>query len=421
MIATLLCLATAGSSSSFFNRLSDINPFRSIGRWFDAGAANTAAAATPQHTTIPLRGVERRWAVPCGTPIEFERGDPAAYAAVPGCSPALASGCGRGAIHDFASAAEIATLLDVARRGMAGRTASGGPTIFDLNSGFLKDSDGLVNVHTPAMNAQLEMQAAVQAQQMALSHEASMLPKTRRVAQRNRKAKETREARVRKARKAALAAGTLRPAERIHFSRAEYDLYQRVVERIRATIAREFGLETLHFTAPTFITRQVGNASWRAAEIHDEYWHPHVDKENTAHYDYSALLYLADHGDDFTGGEFRWIDDADPSHDYRSAAPPPSDGSAEWEDGVAPSAATTTVLPQKGRLVFFSAGRENLHQVRRVNTGTRFALSLWFSCDERRRFENFLDGKEHVAFDGAAAVGAGGAGGGGSVGVDREL
>tara|TARA_B110000208_G_scaffold87261_1_gene110379 strand:- start:2658 stop:3338 length:681 start_codon:yes stop_codon:yes gene_type:complete len=213
-------------------------------------------------------------------------------------------------------------------------------------------------------------------------------------------------------------------------------VYKRLVERIRARVAEEFGLTSLYFTAPTFITRQVcmrmrkvqqrfftsphllrspphltslyfftqiGNASWTPNEIHDEYWHPHVDKENTAHYDYSALLYLADSNLDFTGGEFRWIDDdeAGKAHDYNQPHLP-----AEWEDGVHPDASTLTVFPKKGRLVFFSAGRENLHQVRKIKSGTRYALSLWFSCDRRRRFKNFLDGKEHVAFETSAAAAA---------------
>ena len=69
-----------------------------------------------------------------------------------------------------------------------------------------------------------------------------------------------------------------------------------------------------HLTSLYFFA-QIGNASWTPNEIHDEYWHPHVDKENTAHYDYSALLYLADSNLDFTGGEFRWIDDAEAAPD----------------------------------------------------------------------------------------------------------
>lgn len=45
-----------------------------------------------------------------------------------------------------------------------------------------------------------------------------------------------------------------------------------MIERIRQALMEEFKLETLYFTAPTFITRAIGNESWVPAEIHDEYW-----------------------------------------------------------------------------------------------------------------------------------------------------
>jgi hypothetical protein len=32
-------------------------------------------------------------------------------------------------------------------RGMTGRSTAGGPTILDVNSGFCKDGDGLVNIY----------------------------------------------------------------------------------------------------------------------------------------------------------------------------------------------------------------------------------------------------------------------------------
>lgn len=36
--------------------------------------------------------------------------------------------------------------------------------------------------------------------------------------------------------------------------------------------------------------------------IHDEYWHPHADMNNTAHYHYSGLLYMSTYEKHFTGG-----------------------------------------------------------------------------------------------------------------------
>lgn len=133
----------------------------------------------------------------------------------------------------------------------------------------------------------------------------------------------------------------------------------------------EFKLETLYFTAPTFITRAIGNESWVPAEIHDEYWHPHVDKDNTQHYDYSGLVYLSDYEDEFMGGLFAFLDKKKHVQVFE---------------------------PARGRLMMFTAGKENLHQVRKVLSGTRYVMSMWFSCDERKQFKNFLDGKMHQHF-----------------------
>ena len=36
--------------------------------------------------------------------------------------------------------------------------------------------------------------------------------------------------------------------------------------------------------------------------IHDEYWHTHIDRNNTPHYHYSGLLYMSTYEKDFTGG-----------------------------------------------------------------------------------------------------------------------
>jgi predicted 2-oxoglutarate/Fe(II)-dependent dioxygenase YbiX len=87
------------------------------------------------------------------------------------------------------------------------------------------------------------------------------------------------------------------------------------------------------------------------------YWNAHVDKANIASYDYSALLYLTTGGGvDFLGGDFAFID-----------------------PGV-----DRIVEPVAGRLLTFTSGLENLHQVRRVTHGARFVLAMWFTCSAER-------------------------------------
>jgi hypothetical protein len=97
-----------------------------------------------------------------------------------------------------------------------------------------------------------------------------------------------------------------------------------------------------------------------------------LSQNNTEHYDYSALIYLSEQGSDFQGGEFMFVDDA--------------------------GATNTTVLPMPGRAVLFTAGQENLHRVMPVTAGVRYAISMWFTCDESRHMSQFLDGSLHQQF-----------------------
>ncbi|CAE7660623.1 DNAH7, partial [Symbiodinium microadriaticum] len=81
------------------------------------------------------------------------------------------------------------------------------------------------------------------------------------------------------------------------------------------------------------------------------YWAPHIDKANVPDYDVSAILYLSTMGEQFSGGAFAF-NDAD---------------------------ADRIVEPKMGRLLLFDSGPSNLHQVYPVLSGTRLALSVWFS------------------------------------------
>ena len=173
--------------------------------------------------------------------------------------------------------------------------------------------------------------------------------------------------------------------------------------------------------------------------------HAHVDKNNTEHYDYSGLLYLSDFETDFSGGMFAFLDGQNgrytqkrPCYDddvekmgaphsckeYASAGYCASDvilescpracgacsapssftikkDDREWKHlvGTSPDRRTAhEIAPARGRLVIFSSGQENLHLVRQVRTGTRYVMSMWFTCDESRRFKNFLDGQVHQTY-----------------------
>lgn len=136
------------------------------------------------------------------------------------------------------------------------------------------------------------------------------------------------------------------------FSEEDFQLYRDVREKVQLAIAQAFGISasSLHLTKPTFFSR-INSTEARTA--HDEYWHAHVDKVTYGSFDYTSLLYLSDYLDDFGGGRFVFM-----------------------EEG-----ANKTVEPRAGRVSFFTSGSENLHRVEKVHWGTRYAITIAFTCN----------------------------------------
>lgn len=248
-----------------------------------------------------------------------------------GTPACLTKKCGRRVVDDLFSNEDIQTLHAIVEKGMNHRENKGGPTILDINTGYIRDTDGLVNLFVG--------NTAV-------------------------------------------------------FSDEDFAHYGRIITTLKAAVADTFNLQELYFTAPTFITRLDGNPAWEAKQMHDEYWHPHADHNNTAHYHYSGLLYMSTYNEDFTGGKFKFIR---PEFDLFEHS--------NMVEGDMTNLATPTdadvqleVEPKAGRVVIFTAGHENTHYVERVTSGQRFVLSFWFTCNPQRQFEIFLDGKAHTTF-----------------------
>ncbi len=84
---------------------------------------------------------------------------------------------------------------------------------------------------------------------------------------------------------------------------------------MRLAIAEHFKVDSssLHLTHPTFFSRLTAK---EASTPHDEYWHLHVDKETYPTFHYTSLVYLTDHGTDFQGGEFVFVDAHDKINRY---------------------------------------------------------------------------------------------------------
>ncbi|KAM6897440.1 2-oxoglutarate and iron-dependent oxygenase domain-containing protein 3 [Xenentodon cancila] len=212
------------------------------------------------------------------------------YKRYPGCTPQK---CGRAVTDGVVTREEAQVLRRLAERGLALAGSEGGASILDLHSGALSMGKQFVNIYR-YFGDQL----------------------------------------------------------RDVFTREDFDLYRDVRGRIQAVVAETFGLDQtlMYLTKPTFFSRI---NSTDARTQHDEYWHPHIDKETYGSFDYTSLLYLSDYGSDFTGGRFIFMD----------------------KDG------NRTVEPRAGRISFFTSGSENLHRVEKVTWGTRYAITVSFTCD----------------------------------------
>jgi len=231
------------------------------------------------------------------------------------CKP---SKCSRQLVDGLFSEVEINNLVSIVERALSLRDSAsigkggGGPSIFDMNTGFIRDSHGLDNIFFS-------------------KHE------------------------------------TL-------FSAHDFATYGNVIRKLKSHVQSRLGAHSLYFTAPTFVTRLDGrNTSWSPTGIHDEYWHLHVDQNSTSHYFYSGLLYLSTYKKDFDGGLLKFY--------------------ARDEVTV-----EQVVEPRRGRALFFTSGPENPHSVDRVESGIRYVLSFWFTCDPQREFQIFLDGQAHLNF-----------------------
>eukprot|EP01034_Spumella_vulgaris_P029284 gene29284-36307_t len=94
--------------------------------------------------------------------------------------------------------------------------------------------------------------------------------------------------------------------------------------------------------------------------IHDEYWHPHADMNNTAHYHYSGLLYMSTYGEDFEGGRFKFLSNHSPLPDYEVLS---GQVQGDFTSVEANEIVELIVEPRAGRAVIFTAGPENTHRV----------------------------------------------------------
>jgi len=203
----------------------------------------------------------------------------------------LPARCGRMISDVLVTDEEVHRLLDLAKKGLAQGGGAGGATILDLHSGALSKEKVFINLYKTQPNL---------------------------------------------------------------FTERDFQAYRTVKDKVKAAVAAHFNLDNsvLHLTHPTFFSELTAVP---AVTEHDEYWHPHIDKETYPSYHYTSLLYLSEHRRDFTGGRFLFLDEG--------------------------AKVNRSVEPRDGRVSAFTSGPENRHMVEPVTGGTRYALTMGFTCD----------------------------------------
>jgi len=206
--------------------------------------------------------------------------------------------CGRFIQDELVTVEEAHKVLALAKKGLSKGGGAGGASILDLHSGALSHGEQFINIYT--------------------SHP------------------------------------TL-------FTTKDFLLYRSIKEKVKGAVAEHFNLDPakLYLSHPTFFSELTGLP---AVTPHDEYWHPHVDKETYPSFHYTSLLYLSDYKRDFEGGRFMFMDQN--------------------------MKVNRSIEPKEGRVSAFTSGVENKHFVEPVTGGTRYALTMGFTCDKSKAIKD---------------------------------
>ena len=113
----------------------------------------------------------------------------------------LSSICGIKISDGIFDSADVTQLRLIAEKGMSLRKKAGGPTILDINTGYIRDTNGISNLFK----------------------------------------------------------------ERSIFTEEDFSSYGRMIEKLKRKVEDIFDIQDLHFTAPTFITRLNYEKKWLPA------------------------------------------------------------------------------------------------------------------------------------------------------------
>lgn len=150
-------------------------------------------------------------------------------------------------------------------------------------------------------------------------------------------------------------------------------LLHNITHRMADMLSSQFGAQNpypLHLNSRGEWTWDVAaaDAPAQAAQIRDEILdgsyngrQGHIDAARATGWHWTCLLYIGDHNvDHMSGGQTLLIDQVD-------------HGSGAAKSGL-------LVEPQRGRLLSFTSGPENVHHAMPVVRGLRSLVQIWFGC-----------------------------------------
>jgi len=193
--------------------------------------------------------------------------------------------------------------------------------------------------------------------------------------------------------------------------------FVRLVERVRRTIAYEYGLPLSTILPLQAYSRKyvAGTTQKGGGGGEGDFVTLHTDEATHSGYHYSSVLYLSTQGEDFEGGSFIF-NDPDPDEDQivdetvgteeeeedlervaamleawkRGEELPESDEimlgveepdeDSSWQEDIRNAGRLLKpFVPTKGAAVIFSSGWENMHEVEKITAGVRYAVPCFFT------------------------------------------
>jgi len=180
--------------------------------------------------------------------------------------------------------------------------------------------------------------------------------------------------------------------------------FTRLIERVRRTIAHEYGLPLKTILPLQAYSRKyvAGTTQKGGGGGEGDFVTLHTDEATHDGYHYSCVLYLSTQGEDFEGGNFvfndpdpnakprkaAYFDDPDPEVRKMRALEEAVEDDDEDEDVEYASLADrirregrvfTPYSPSRGAAVIFSSGWENMHEVETITSGTWYCVPCFFT------------------------------------------